>query len=204
MKTNHKNNSGFTLIELLVSLAIFSIVVVASLGAVISISDANRRVQKTRAVLDNLNLSIESMSRNLRLGTSYHCEKINPVTYAVPSTNLNTTLECGGGWGDFIAFEDQYGDSSDPNDQGIYYLDINPASPTYQSIMYRRYGTSSAVALTSDDLSIRSLRFYVTGTATGQQPKVIIGVSGVTEVGKSQEPVEINIQTTVSQRNLNI
>ena len=208
MKKNilNKKEEGFTLVELLVSLAIFSIVVVASLGAMLTIADTNRKVQKTRAVLDNLSLSIESMSRNLRLGNSYHCEKISPVSHNVPTNNLHVQQDCSaaGGWGDFIAFEDQYGNLADNNDQGYYYLDSNPASLNYGAIMYKRYSGSGPVPLTSNDLKVQSLRFYVTGITPGtQQPKVIISISGITEVGKAKEPVEINIQTTVSQRALN-
>jgi prepilin-type N-terminal cleavage/methylation domain-containing protein len=203
-------NSGFTLVELLVSLAIFSIVVVSSLGAMLSIADANRRVQKTRAVLDNLSLSMESMSRNLRLGSVYRCEKIDAPTYSLPSSNLHVTRDCSslsGNWGNFIAFEDQFGNPVDNSDQAYYYLDSNPASPTNGSIMYKRYNAAAPTALTSDDLQIKSLRFYVTGiTGTGEsvQPKVIIIISGTTQVGRAQEPVEVNLQTTVSQRPLNI
>ncbi|MEN9852336.1 MAG: hypothetical protein RI996_279 [Candidatus Parcubacteria bacterium] len=201
--TNHK--TGFTLVELLVSLAIFSIVVVASLGAMLSIADANRRVQKTRAVLDNLSLSMESMSRNLRLGNTYRCEKIEGPTYTVPSSNLHVTRDCSslsGNWGNFVAFEDQFGNQVDNTDQAYYYLD-----QVSGRIMYKKYNVAATTALTSDDLKIKSLRFYVTGiTGTGEkvQPKIIIVVSGTTEVGKAQEPVEINLQTTVSQRPLNI
>jgi prepilin-type N-terminal cleavage/methylation domain-containing protein len=207
MKKKYTNNKqGFTLVELLVSLAIFSIVVIAALGAMLSISDANRRVQKTRAVLDNLSLSIESMTRNLRLGNTYHCEKI--ISNTIPTSNLNiaSTASCdaNGGWGDFIAYEDQYGDPSNATDQGIYYLDSDPSSPTNGSIMYKKYDGTNAIALTSPDLKVGSLRFYVSGLSAGQQPKIIITLSGTSTVGKAQEPVEINIQTTVSQRPLNI
>jgi prepilin-type N-terminal cleavage/methylation domain-containing protein len=207
MSNNKKTQSGFTLVELLVSLAIFSVVVVASLGAMLAISDANRRVQKTRAVLDNLSLSMESMSRNLRLGSTYHCEKIISPTYTFPSSNIHIQQDCSavGGWGNFISFEDQFGNPVLDTDQGYYYLDQNPSSPTVDRIMYRRYSGTAAIPLTSDDLRIRSLRFYVTGLTVGdQQPKVIISISGITEVGRAQEPVEINLQTTVSQRPLNL
>lgn len=206
VKKIHKNQSGFTLVELLVSLAIFSIVVIAALGAMLSIADANRRVQKTRAVLDNLSLSIESMTRNLRLGNTYHCEKI--ISNVVPTTGLNTasTASCdsNGGWGDFMAYEDQYGDAASSTDQGIYYLDQNGASLTNGAIMYKRYDGGVAIPITSPELRVGSLRFYTTGQGTGQQPKIIITLSGTSTIGKSQEPVEINIQTTVSQRPLNI
>ena len=205
-KYNRTNESGFTLVELLVSLAIFSIVVIAALGAMLSIADANRRVQKTRAILDNLSLSIESMARNLRLGSNYHCEKISGNS--IPTTGLDTataaSCDANSGWGDFMAFEDQYGDAASSTDQAIYYLDQNPANSTNGAIMYKKYDGGVAIPLTSPELRVGSLRFYTTGQGAGQQPKIIITISGTSTIGKSQEPVEINIQTTVSQRPLNI
>jgi hypothetical protein len=146
------------------------------------------------------------MTRNLRLGNTYHCEKISNNT--IPTLNIDTasTVSCdsNGGWGDFMAYEDQYGNPASSADQGIYYLDQNPASATNGAIMYKKYDGVSAIALTSPELRVGSLRFYTSGQGTGQQPKIIITISGTSTVGKAQEPVEINIQTTVSQRPLNI
>lgn len=199
MKKIHTHrNSGFTLIELLVSLALFSIVVVSALGAVLTISDANRRVQKNRAVMDNINLAMESMGRNIRLGRNYYCTNATP-TLPIYGAAITTAQSCPTG-GTYLAFEDQYGNPSNNNDQDVYYFD-----GVQKKIMYYAYDSGGvAVPLTSNELQINSLKFYVTGTASGQQPKVTIVLSGVTAVGKGLRPVEINLQTTISQRELNI
>ncbi len=210
MKNNKlKKHKGFTLVELMVSLAIFSIVVVAGLGAMLSISDANRRVQKTRAVMDNLSLAMESMSRNLRLGSNYIC-----TTYTTSLPNISKVTpsqNCGVGvnsYGNYIAFFDQYMEYNLSNEYpSFYYLDRSSGSGV---IKYKNYTTpmsSAGVAVTSPELDVQDLRFYVSGAAVGEkglkQPRVLIVLSGKTFIGKGQEPVEINIQTTVSQRSLN-
>lgn len=199
MQTIHiQQHRGFTLVELLVSLALFSIVVVVALGAILTISDANRRVQKNRAVMDNINLAMDSMSRNIRLGRNYFCADASP-TLPIYGSAITNSQSCPNG-GTYLAFEDQYGSTSNNNDQGVYYFDS-----TQKKIMYYAYDSGGIPApLTSNELEITSLKFYVTGTTAGQQPKVTIVLSGVTALGKGLKPVEINLQTTVSQRELNL
>jgi len=62
---------GFTLIEIMVSLAIFSIVVVVATGALLSTIDATKKAQATQTVLTNLNLALEGMTREIRVGSNY-------------------------------------------------------------------------------------------------------------------------------------
>jgi prepilin-type N-terminal cleavage/methylation domain-containing protein len=62
---------GFTLIELIVAVAIFTIVMMVSMGAVFSIVNANRKSQSMNVVINNLNFAFESMIRDLRTGSDY-------------------------------------------------------------------------------------------------------------------------------------
>lgn len=78
-------NRGFTLIEMIVSLAIFSIVAVVALGALVKIISANHKAQALQAAFTNLNFALDSMSRELRVGSDYHCD--------------NTTKDYGGSIG---------------------------------------------------------------------------------------------------------
>lgn len=211
--TLQKNKKGgFTLVEVLVSLAIFSVVVVSALGAMLAISDANRRVQQTRSAMDNLSLAIESISRNLRLGYMYHCAVYNPATGIIPlsAPQMETPANCSSpNYGNFISFWDQYREPTVPTEYASYYYLEKVGGKGV--IMYKNYTTASTqpgVALTSPDIDVKDLRFYVLGAnpaeKNNKQPRVIIVISGKTEIGKAQEPVEINIQTTVTQRSLNI
>jgi prepilin-type N-terminal cleavage/methylation domain-containing protein len=219
-KLQKNTQAGFTLVEVLVSLAIFSIVVVSALGAMLAISDANRRVQQTRSVMDNLSLAIESISRNLRLGYMYHCAVYTSTPGVIPRTaaQMETSANCTSpNYGNFISFWDQYREPTVPTEYASYYYLREFPDPSdlvdgkRGVIMYKNYTTPAGdpgVALTSPDIDVQNLRFYVLGAnpseKNNKQPRVIIVISGKTQIGKAQEPVEINIQTTVTQRSLNI
>lgn len=71
--THMKQAKGFTLIEVLVSVAIFAVVMVIALGALLSISTANRKAESLKSVINNLNFAIDSMSRSVRTGSSWTC-----------------------------------------------------------------------------------------------------------------------------------
>ena len=64
---------GFTLIEMIVSLAIFSIVAVVALGALTKIISANKKAQSLQSAMTNLNFTLESMSREMRVGSNFRC-----------------------------------------------------------------------------------------------------------------------------------
>jgi len=67
-------SSGFTLIEMIVSLAIFSIVAVVALGALMKIISANKKAQTLMSAMTNLNFALESMSREMRMGSNFYCD----------------------------------------------------------------------------------------------------------------------------------
>lgn len=71
---NRTDRAGFTLVEMVVSLAIFSIVAVVALGALVKIIDTNKKAQTLQSSITNLNFALESMSREMRVGTSYYCQ----------------------------------------------------------------------------------------------------------------------------------
>jgi prepilin-type N-terminal cleavage/methylation domain-containing protein len=60
--------AGFTLIELLVSIGLFSIVVIIVVGAVSSVINANKQAQVITSVVNNLNFTLESMTRAIKTG----------------------------------------------------------------------------------------------------------------------------------------
>lgn len=68
---NKNSQSGFTLIEMIVSLAIFTVVALIALGALIKVMDANRKSISLKTAINNLNFAVESMSREMRVGSKY-------------------------------------------------------------------------------------------------------------------------------------
>lgn len=66
-----QKNKGFTLIELMVAISIFMMIMIMAMGAVIVASDASKKADKLRTAMDNVNFAMESMTRSIRMGTSY-------------------------------------------------------------------------------------------------------------------------------------
>lgn len=95
MRIPKKNlNKGFTLIEIMVSLMIFSIVAFIAVGALLKIVDANRKSQTLKVTINNINFALESMSRELRVGTNYTClSDANANNFTLP-VNITKSNDC--------------------------------------------------------------------------------------------------------------
>src|SRR3989338_9611363 len=80
--TNKKystTSSGFTLIELIVAVGLFAVVMLISVGALMSLVSANRKAQALQSVINNLNITLDGMVRSIREGSDYQCGS-QPVT----------------------------------------------------------------------------------------------------------------------------
>src|ERR1035437_3022439 len=65
-------SSGFTLIEMLVSIAIFMVVAVIAVAALLKIVDANRKSQTLQDAVNNINFAMDSITREIRVGSDYY------------------------------------------------------------------------------------------------------------------------------------
>ncbi len=91
-KDKQKNGqNGFTLIEMIVSIAIFIVVALIAVGALLKVIDANHKSQSLKTSINNLNYALEAMSRELRVGTRYHCE----IDYTSSSGDSLPAQPCG-------------------------------------------------------------------------------------------------------------
>lgn len=190
------NERGFTLLEMIVATSVFIFVMLMIIGSLISLTDASRKARSVRIVLDNLSSAIDSMSRNMRMGSYYHCGcETSPLAYASPLSCPMTDDEGNGGTSCF-AFESANGNPHDPNDQVVYQL-------TGTTIDRSTDGGQSFVALTSPEISVSSLRFFVYGTTLNtDQPMVTFLLRGKAAVTKKTTS-EFNIQTTIAARTPN-
>jgi len=165
---------GFTLIEMIVAVSLFTVVIFVSIGALLTISDASRKANSIRSVMDNLNFAIESMSRSIRTGTDYAC---------VGGGN------CVNG-GTEISFVDQRGATV------TYKYDAGTKSILVQK------DAGAFRGITSAEVQIEGLTFYVAGVgADGKQPRIIITARGTAGL-KEKTKTSFSIQTTVSQRQI--
>lgn len=85
----HTMSRGFTLVEMLVAVAIFAIVMTMSVSALMDMVSATRKAQAIQSVMNNLNVALDGMVRNVRMGTRYHCG--NPGDSA---SSLATVADC--------------------------------------------------------------------------------------------------------------
>lgn len=174
---------GFTLVEMLVAIAIFMIVVTTTLGAFLKMVDINKKVQSVRNAMDNANLAMETMMRNIRLGYNYESDS---------------------GESDSISFLDQNGINV------VYFLDKqpNPYKPNESiGVLYRTYDKSDEVAITSPDVDIQRLAFRVEGSAMSNgspaddvQAHVKIFVKGQTVLPNNEHNFNFSFQALATQR----
>ncbi len=187
--------SGFTLIEMLVAVGIFMSIMTIAVGSLISIIGANKKAQSIKTTTDSVTFAMESISRDMRMGTNYKC-LLPDNTFS----NKNCPLDTG-------SAAVQYTNNSGA---AITYAFNNKKDPT-KGILTKT-DCSISPCNTADLISqgsgvnITNMTFYVIGTdheldadmTTKTQPRVIITASGLISVKGSQNTV-FNLQTNISQ-----
>lgn len=181
---NSQSEKGFTLVELLISIAVFLVIMTISLGSIISILDAGRKARSLKDVMTNLNFATEVISREIRFGRNYYCG----VDTASPHTASNS---CSNG-GTAISFTTSEGVDT------IYRLN---GTQIERSVDYG----ASYLGVTSPDVTVEDLTFYVFNTAPApnqKQPRILMIVRGYAGV-KPTIQSRFTLQTVMSQRALN-
>ena len=190
MNTPIKTQKGFTLIEMMVSVALFAIIMAIGAGAILSIINGNRKAEALSSVVNNLNFAVESMTRDMKTGNNYQCGNASDPDFPNCPTGENN-----------ITF------SSILNAGNVVYclvgnhISRSIATPPSEPSC----GDSNSENISSDEVNITNLEFYVSGATVGPsdgQPKVLIIIQGTAGTGKTASP--FNIETMVSQRSLDI
>lgn len=161
---------AFTLIEILVSVAIFSVVMVIALGALLAMSSSDRKAESIKSVVNNLDFALDSMSRAIRTGTAYNCNSSAGGDCASGGTALYFTPSSGV----VVAYKLDTSSSDCNQPTGpvgcIARASASDGFTTWSAI------TSPDVIITNSDL------FYLRGAAVGSpnntQPIVNITISG--------------------------
>jgi len=213
-----QRNTGFTLLEMLVAVALFALVFVSVSGAIVTIITSYRKVTVDRVNIDNLSTAMESMVRNIKTGSIYHCG---------PTGDIATGQKCPGGQPDGLLDGDAYfsflqaeGVVTDSTNFTVYsFLSCtnHPTEPWCGRLlrsdnggMNYADGSNSFYPLTDtiDKLEITNLRFYVTGTdpfdpanpaSDTAAPRIVVVMQG--KVGTDARLKSFfSIQTTITQR----
>ncbi|MFZ2621092.1 MAG: hypothetical protein WAX37_01130 [Minisyncoccia bacterium] len=173
----------------MVSVSVFAVIMVMMGGSIASVFDGNKKSQSLRTVMDNLNITMESMTRSIRFGTNYHCGTTG---------DTSTPLDCAGG------------------DTSLTVRDLSGVIVTYSisnGHVTKRVGVTTQ-DLTSSDVTITRLTFFVSGSepyintsppvgclpsSQCKQSKIVMVVSGYAGV-KPTTQSSFTLQTSVSQR----
>ena len=204
--------------EILVVLGLFSSIMTLAAGTLFMTQAVNVKLQQTQAVLDNVNLSVETMTREIRYGSEFHCGVISAEIYDL-SMNLRKSCPFVDKGGVALIFKPNNASSS--SDRVAYYA----TSTAHGDVIFRNEyigGSTTTYQITADDVSIKSLIFYVSGANTSvsptkdvngvhdfAQPFVTVDVSGeikaphnVISSSTSTNIVKFTVQTSVSPREL--
>lgn len=192
MKNLSKNNQkGFSLVEMIVSLGIFAIVSVVALGAFIKIIDSNKKAQSLKTAINNLNFTLESMSREMRVGTQYYCSD-NPN--ADPNTGATTNITQACGAGKIVAFRSSVSGGS----CALIYAYKLESGKIRKAQQTSCGGSLVYDDITAKDLNISDAIFSVTVPAGGQ-PYAQLFIKG-TSGARARIQTDFAVQTTISPR----
>lgn len=73
--TPSRTMRGYTLLEMIVSVGIFSLIMLAATGAYLKLIALDREARSTNELVTNLSFAVDSMSRAIRTGSDYKCNK---------------------------------------------------------------------------------------------------------------------------------
>ncbi len=175
--TKRKLSAGLTLVEIIVSLGLFIIVATIAVGSLLSIMEASRKAKTIRIGMDNLNIAMERMVRELRTGVNYDC---NPGVGITDCVNGDISIGFISQDAENIIYKENSGTIERSNDGGT----------NFNSIL-------------APDINISNLKFYVNGSnsyASGDriQAYVVISIEGsITDAGTNST---FRIQTMATQR----
>jgi len=192
-------SSGFTLVEMMIAFAIFAIIMVISVGSLISLIGANHKAQALKTVVNNLHFALENMSRNIRTGTQYHC------SYDGGDHPITETQNCPTTPGRQLVFKAR------DDDYLLYKLsDDGAIVRSKSSDTSMLLNVANFIPVTAPEVQVETLNFYVDGADNSEehgnnklQPRVLLVVKGWMQ-GKSKVVSRFDIETLVSQRALDI
>lgn len=188
---NHNTVRGFSLIELMVAVALFSTVMLVSIGSLLALADANRKAQALQSVMNNLNTAIDGMVRSLRMGSTYHCGSEGALSVAQSCEN----------GGIVIFFEEFEGDGSNDADQWAYQYD-----PVTKRMYKSEDSGTTWFALTAPEIQIDDAKFFVVGAPNTDQiqPKAVVVLRGTAGGNNAKTRTTFSVQSTAVQRAIDI
>ncbi|MCJ7786895.1 prepilin-type N-terminal cleavage/methylation domain-containing protein [Patescibacteria group bacterium] len=179
---------GFTLIEMLAAVMIFSLIIGAISGVFISSFRSQKNALSSQRLLNQTSYALEYMSRALRMSNKQTAD----IPTCLSQSGLNYEITHSGSGLKFI-------NHLENDDCQEFFLEN-------KQLKQKKNNLTETVELTSSNLEITSLNFFLQGESQNDnlQPRVTIFLAVKGKGQKPEEQPEIKIQTTISQRNLDI
>ncbi|NVN97286.1 hypothetical protein HXX01_03605 [Candidatus Nomurabacteria bacterium] len=191
-----QKNVGFTLVELMVATTLFTIIMLMGVGSLVISSNSAKSAQKLRISVDNVNFAMESIARDLRMGTNYYCntDDLYSLTSDIPRTN-----DCNNG-GNVIEFNSPVVQSTGETHRIAYFKSKRPDGTSYT--LKRCEIATGCADIVSNDVNINELKFYVKGSAIDDkiQPMAQILIKGTVTIKNKNLVKSFSLQTMASQR----
>jgi type II secretory pathway component PulJ len=184
-------NKAFTLVEILVTTALFVSIFSILSGLFFSALKVQRRSLSFQTLIKESSYTMEYMSRQLRMAQK--SESGNDCTSPPDLKNYLVIVDAGGN--NSIKFRN-YADEC-----WTFFLDVNT-----NRLKVNRNGVEDF--LTSAGLNVLSFKINLSGDVLTEDPNyqprvtLMLEVEGIGQ--KAEEKSSIKVQTTVSQRNLDI
>ena len=177
-----KNGAGFTLIEMIVSVAIFTLLVGITSGVFLSSIKNQKQGLATQEILDQTSYLMEYMSRSLRMAVKDDIVSGGVTRNCLDGSRVNYEFD-----GQCLKFRNYQ------NECQQFCLD---------SSSYRMKDENDNY-LTSPNLQVSQFEVLFSGITQPPvdylQPRVTISLNII-----GQEQASVKIQTTISQRNLDV
>lgn len=186
-------NKSYTLIEVLVAVSIFTIIIAAPTGFLVGSLKGQQKVLASQKLLDNTSYALEYMSRALRMAKKELSTELAAACLLDNSNILyghNYQITQGGNGLRFISYEEECQE---------FFLENGTLKESKDGAIN---------SLTSDDLEVISFKIGPDDSwdqNDNDQPRVTLFLEIKGGKGQMEEtrPL-IKIQTTVSQRNLDV
>ena len=181
------------MIEIIPAVSVFSVITTISMCSILTVFNVNRKSESIKTVMDNLNLALESMAREIRFDTNYICDPLLPMLDTITAPD---PCQSGGTSVAFLATD------------GVTKI-VYRQTGSGVGIEKSRDGGQSFVPVTAPELTIQDIKFFVIGAlpsvseGSPLQPKVLIRIRGVAG-SKEGTKTSFTIQTLVSQRKLDV
>ncbi len=163
---------GFTLLEMVVAVGLFGVILIIAVSVMFALSNAELKSRNIQNIQDNLRFALESMTKELRTGVGYLPSGGAPPAYSQIAFTRSDGVNVG------------YCLSSD----AVQKLEATS-------------DCSRGSAVTSNDVIVERLIFYVIGNSPGPsdgQPRVTVALRA-----RSRNPrleTRFDLQTTITQR----